>query len=498
MGALIKLIADPRSKLMDDGSIQLTEEQARAILDLRLLKLTQLGMDEITKEAEELAAKITDLLDILRSRARVQTIITSELTEVKEKFAIPRRSIFTEGGMDFEDEDLIAVEDMVVTVTAAGYVKRTPLDTYRAQRRGGKGRAGMSMKDEDYVTTVFVATTHTPVLFFSSTGMAYKLKVWKLPPGGPNTRGKALVNLLPLQQGETVNSIMALPEDEESWADLDIMFAARSGGVRRNSLSDFTRVNRNGKIAMKPGEGDGIVDVRVVTEDDDLMLTTAKGKSIRFRTTDVRRFVGRTSSGVRGIKLADGDEVISMAVLRHVDIETDEARAYMKHANAMRRALGDETEAEADDGDVETSINEERLGFLQANEQFLLTLADDGLGKRSSSYDYRCMNRGGQGVTAQNLDRGKTADAAQLVRSMSIEEDNQLMIVTDGGQLIRCPVRNISIVSRSARGVTVIRVKDSERVVSVGRIEETEEEDVETSSADSSADDAGTKGEADT
>ena len=491
MGALIKLIADPRSKLMDDGSIQLTEEQARAILDLRLLKLTQLGMDEITKEAEELAAKITDLLDILGSRARVQAIITSELTEVKEKFAIPRRSIFTEGGMDFEDEDLIAVEDMVVTVTAAGYVKRTPLDTYRAQRRGGKGRAGMSMKDEDYVTTVFVATTHTPVLFFSSIGMAYKLKVWKLPPGGPNTRGKALVNLLPLQQGETVNSIMALPEDEESWADLDIMFAARSGGVRRNSLSDFTRVNRNSKIAMKPGEGDGIVDVRVVTEDDDLMLTTAKGKAIRFRTTDVRRFVGRTSSGVRGIKLADGDEVISMAVLRHVDIETDEARAYMKHANAMRRALGDDTEDDTEEADVETSINEERLGFLQANEQFLLTLADDGLGKRSSSYDYRCMNRGGQGVTAQNLDRGKKSDPAQLVRSMSIEEDNQLMIVTDGGQLIRCPVRNISIVSRSARGVTVIRVKDSERVVSVGRIEETEDEEAETPSGEASPDDAG-------
>ena len=494
MGALIKLIADPRSRLMEDGSIQLTEEQARAILDLRLLKLTQLGMDEITEEAEKLAATITDLLDILRSRARVQSIISSELSEIKEKYATPRRSIFTEGGLDFEDEDLIAVEDMVVTVTAAGYVKRTPLDTYRAQRRGGKGRSGMSMKDEDYVTTVFVATTHTPVLFFSSTGMAYKLKVWKLPPGGPNTRGKALVNLLPLEQGETVNSIMALPEDEESWADLDIMFAARSGGVRRNSLSDFTRVNRNGKIAMKPGEGDGIVDVRVVTEDDDLMLTTAKGKSIRFRTTDVRRFVGRTSSGVRGIKLADGDEVISMAVLRHVDIETDEARAYMKHANAMRRALGDETEDDTDEADVQTSISEERLGFLQANEQFLLTLADDGLGKRSSSYDYRCMNRGGQGVSAQNLDRGKKADDAKLVRSMSIEEDNQLMIVTDGGQLIRCPVRNISIVSRSARGVTVIRVKDSERVVSVGRIEETEDEDevAETSP------ETGSEGDADT
>ena len=481
MGALIKLIADPRSKLLEDGSIQLTEEQAKAILDLRLLKLTALGMDEITEEAEKLAATITDLLDILRSRARVQSIISSELTEIKEKYATERRSIFVEGGLDFEDEDLIAVEDMVVTVTAAGYVKRTPLDTYRAQRRGGKGRSGMSMKDEDYVTTVFVATTHTPVLFFSSTGMAYKLKVWKLPPGGPATRGKAMVNLLPLSQGETINSIMALPEDEESWADLDIMFASRSGGVRRNSLSDFTRVNRNGKIAMKPDEGDGIVDVRVVTEDDDLMLTTANGKSIRFRTTDVRRFVGRTSSGVRGIKLADGDEVISMAVLRHVDVETDEARTYMKHANAMRRALsGEDAIEDADEIEVETSLDEERLGFLQANEQFVLTLADDGMGKRSSAYDYRCMNRGGQGVTAQNLERGKSSEPAKLVRSFVIEEDNQLMIVTDGGQLIRCPVRNISVVSRSARGVTVIRVKENERVVSVERIEETEEEEGET------------------
>ncbi len=484
MGALIKLIADPRSKLLDDGTIQLTEEQAKAILDLRLVKLTALGMDEITDEAEKLAALITDLLDILRSRERVQTLIRDELIEVKEKYATPRRSEFMEGELDFDDEDLIAVEDMVVTVTSAGYVKRTALDTYRAQRRGGRGRSGMSMKDEDVVTTVFVANTHTPVLFFSSTGMAYKLKVWKLPLGGPATRGKALVNLLPLDQDETINSIMALPENEDEWADMDIMFASRSGGVRRNSLSDFTRVNRNGKIAMKPDEGDGIVDVRFCNEDDDVLLTTALGKSIRFRVTDVRRFVGRTSSGVRGIRLADGDEVISMAVLRHVDIETDEARAYMKHANAMRRALTgsegeDDTEDSLDDAEIETSLDEERLGYLQASEQFLLTLADDGLGKRSSSYDYRCMNRGGQGVTAQNLDRKKNDPAAKLVRSFTIDEDDQIMIVTDGGLLIRCPVQNIRIVSRSSRGVTVIKTREGERVVSVERVLESEDDDAE-------------------
>ena len=478
MGSLIDLIADPRSLLLSDGTIQLTEEQAKAILELRLLKLTALGMDEITDEAQKLSIKIIDLLDILRSRERVQSIIREELSEVKEKFATPRRSIFTAGGLDFEDEDLIPVEDMVVTVTSGGYVKRTPLETYRAQRRGGKGRSGMSMKDEDYVTTVFVATTHTPVLFFSSSGMSYKLKVWKLPLGGAATRGKALVNLLPLDQNETINSIMSLPVDEEDWKSLDIMFASRSGGVRRNSLADFTRVNRNGKIAMKPDEGDGIVDVRLCTEDDDILLTTAMGKSLRCRVTDVRRFVGRTSSGVRGIRLADGDEVISMAVLRHVDVLTEESRSYMKHANAMRRALGEGDDDITGESETESSLSDERIGVLGANEQFLLTLADDGFGKRSSSYDYRCMNRGGQGVTAQELAR-KGSDNAKLVRSFTIEDENQIMIVTDGGQLIRCPVRNIRIVSRTSRGVTVIKVKEKEKVVSVERIEESEDQDNE-------------------
>ena len=478
MGSLIDLIADPRSLLLSDGTIQLTEEQAKAILELRLLKLTALGMDEITDEAQKLSIKIIDLLDILRSRERVQSIIREELSEVKEKFATPRRSIFTAGGLDFEDEDLIPVEDMVVTVTSGGYVKRTPLETYRAQRRGGKGRSGMSMKDEDYVTTVFVATTHTPVLFFSSSGMSYKLKVWKLPLGGAATRGKALVNLLPLDQNETINSIMSLPVDEEDWKNLDIMFASRSGGVRRNSLADFTRVNRNGKIAMKPDEGDGIVDVRLCTEDDDILLTTAMGKSLRCRVTDVRRFVGRTSSGVRGIRLADGDEVISMAVLRHVDVLTEESRSYMKHANAMRRALGEGDDDITGESETESSLSDERIGVLGANEQFLLTLADDGFGKRSSSYDYRCMNRGGQGVTAQELAR-KGSDNAKLVRSFTIEDENQIMIVTDGGQLIRCPVRNIRIVSRTSRGVTVIKVKEKEKVVSVERIEESEDQDNE-------------------
>ena len=482
MQPMLELIADPRSKLNDDGTIELTDEQAKAILDMRLLKLTQLGMDEITDEVEKLAARIMDLLDILRSRARVQAIIREELTEVREKFATPRRSIFTAGGQDFEDEDLIAVEEMVVTVTAAGYVKRTPLDTYRAQRRGGKGRAGMSMKDEDYVTTVFVATTHTPVLFFSSTGMSYKLKVWKLPLGGPNTRGKALVNILPLDQDEKVNSIMALPEDEESWKELDIIFAARSGGVRRNSLADFTRVNRNGKIAMKPDEGDGIVDVRVCSEDDDIMLTTALGKVIRFKVTDARRFNSRASTGVRGIRLAnfgaeDGDEVISMAVLKHVEVTQDERKAFLKRSGAERRALGDDVVEETPDEETDASLDDERYAFLSANEQFVLTIADDGLGKRTSSFRYACKGRGGKGMVAQILDRGKKSPPAKLVRSFIVEDSDQIMLVTDGGQLIRTPVKNISISQRSAKGVWVLRTKENEKVVSVGRIEDSDDED---------------------
>lgn len=481
MGALIKLIADPRSRLQDDGTILLTDEQARAILDLRLQKLTALGMEEITAEAEKLAAQITDLLAILRSRDRVRTIIREELTEVREKFATPRRSIFMDGGFDFDDEDLIAVSDMVVTVTNGGYVKRTPLDTYRAQHRGGKGRSGMQTKDEDFVTTVFVATTHTPILLFSSSGMAYKLKVWKLPQGGAATRGRSFNQLLPLQGDERISSIMALPENEEDWAGLDIMFASKSGGVRRNSLADFTRVNRNGKIAMKPDEGDGIVDVRLCSEQDDIVLTTLLGRAIRFPVTDARRFVGRTSTGVRGIRLGAGDEVISMAVVRHFDATSEDRTAYLKHSNAMRRALGDDVEDSADDEDEtsenETALSDERLGEMGAAEQFLLTIADDGHGKRTSSYSYPVRGRGGKGVIAQNLDRGKNADDASLVRSFVVEDGDQIMLVTDGGQLLRTGVDNISIVSRSSKGVWVIRTREDEHVVGVERIADTDEDE---------------------
>ncbi len=486
MGALIQLIADPRSRLQDDGTIRLTEEQAREILKLQLSRLTALGMEELVDEAKKLAETITDLLGILRSRDRVRAIIRDELTEVREKFATPRRTEIADGGFDFDDEDLIAVEDMVVTVSSGGYVKRTPLDTYRAQNRGGKGRSGMQTKGEDVVTTVFVATTHTPMVLFSSAGMAYSLKVWKLPQGGAATRGRSFNQLIPaLDKDERITSIMALPQDEAEWADMDVMFATTSGSVRRNSLSDFTKINRNGKIAMKPDEGDGIVDVRLCTEDDDIVLTTADGRAIRFKVTDVRRFNSRASMGVRGIRLGEGDKVISMAVLRHFEATPDERSAYMKHANAMRRAIGDDTEEVEDILDEEegapiandTPLSDERLGEMGANDQFLLTVATDGLGKRTSSYAYGVKGRGGKGVVAQDVSRGKGKPAVRLVRSFVVEDTDQIMLLTDGGQLMRTAVNTISIVSRASKGVRVIRVRDDEMLVGVERIADSDEDD---------------------
>ena len=467
MAPLIRLIADPRHQLTDDGMYRLSEEQARAILDLRLQRLTALGQDEIGQELEKLGTEISDYLDILRSRARVQTIIREELLAVKEEFATPRRTEIADYLGEVDDEDLIAQEDMVVTVSHTGYIKRVPLTTYRAQRRGGKGRSGMQTKDEDFVTRLFVADTHTPVLFFSSRGMAYKMKVWRLPLAAPQARGKALVNLLPLEAGERITTIMPLPADEDTWADLDVMFATTRGTVRRNKLSDFVEVRQNGKIAMKLDDGDGIVGVETCIEFDDVLLTTARGQAIRFKVTDVRVFAGRNSVGVRGINLADGDEVISMTVLRNFDATSDERVAYIK----MRRAMeGDD--GDAADGDDEISgdaaIDQQRYIQMGAAEQFILTLSENGFGKRSSAYEYRVTGRGGKGIAAMAVnDRN-----GDLVASFPIEETDQIMLVTDGGQLIRCPVNDIRIAGRSTQGVTVFRTGKDEKVVSVSRISE--------------------------
>ena len=475
---LVELVADPRSMLRDDNTLRLTEEQARAILELRLNRLTGLGREELGNEAKTLADQITDLLDLLRSRQRVLDIIRDELTEVRENYATPRRSEFVDAELDFEDEDLIPRDEMVVTVTHGGYAKRTALSDYRAQRRGGKGRSGMATKDEDFIATLFVASTHAPLLFFSNRGMVYKTKTWRLPLGAPNTRGKALINLLPLEQGETITSIMALPEDESTWADMNVMFATNRGTVRRNKLSDFVQVNRNGKIAMKlEEEDDQIVNVVLCTEQDDVFLTTHKGRAIRFPATDVRVFAGRNSVGVRGIRLAEGDELISMAILRHIDVTSPEARAYMQHATAMRRALGDDEEIETvntdgdEDGDDEAALSTERLAELGAAEEFLLTVASDGMGKRSSAYDFRVMGRGNNGVAATDIKRD-----IPLSASFPVEDADQIMAVTDGGQLIRFPVDTVRIASRSSRGVRLIRLNEGENVVAVVRIQDAGDE----------------------
>ncbi len=478
MGPLIDLIADRRTRRgTEDGTIYLSDEQARAILNLPLHRLTGLGRDEIGNEAKGLAEKIADYLDILRSRQRILDIIRSELIEVRDKFTVPRRSQFLEGGVDMDDEDLIEVEDMVVTVTHGGYVKRTALTAYRTQNRGGKGRSGMGMKDEDFVVNLFSATTHTEILFFSSAGMVYKEKVWRLPAGGPSSRGKALVNIFPLGAGERIESVMPLPDSEASRAELDVMFATRMGNVRRNRLSDFTRVNRSGKIAMKPDAGDGIVSVQICTGRDDILLTTALGQCIRFPATDVRVFAGRDSSGVRGIRIVEGDEVISMGILRHVDVTNEEAKAYLRHASAMRRAATGEDEEVSEDDDEpvgETALSAERIAELGAAEEFVLTIADDGMGKRSSAYDYRVTGRGGKGLVAQNIwgkDK-KNGPVKRVAQSFPAAEGDEVMLVTDSGQLIRTPVDQIRIAGRSTAGVWILRTGAGERVVSVARLAE--------------------------
>lgn len=481
--SLIRLIDDPRHRINDDGTYNLSEEQARAILELRLQRLTALGRDEIADELNKIGAEITDYLDILSSRARIQQIVKDELVAVRDEFGVPRRTEITDGGADMEDEDLIPREDMVVTVSHSGYIKRVPLSLYRAQRRGGKGRSGMSTKDEDFVTRLFVVNTHTPVLFFSSRGIVYKEKVWRLPIGNPQSRGKALINLLPLQQGERITTIMPLPEDEASWAELDVMFATTRGTVRRNKLSEFVQVNRNGKIAMKlEEEGDEILGVETCTDNDDVLLTADSGQCIRFRVDDVRVFQSRNSVGVRGISMGEGDRVISMAIIEHVEASPAERAAYLKRSVAERRlaagaAAGEDEDIALTNEEVgeEADISEERYQFLTQHEQFVLTVTEYGYGKRSSSYDFRLTNRGGKGIRATDV--SKVAEIGKLVATFPVGNDDQIMLVSDGGQVIRVPVEGIRFASRATKGVTIFNTADGEKVVSVERISEPQGED---------------------
>jgi DNA gyrase subunit A len=512
IGPLVELIADPRHKLQVDGTIRLSDEQARAILDLRLQRLTALGRDEIGDELKKIGEEIKDYLSILASRTRIVDIIKKELGDIKAEFGTPRLTEIIEMEGEVEDEDLIQREDVVVTVSHRGYIKRVPLSTYRAQRRGGKGRAGMATREEDVVTQIFITSTHTPVLFFSSRGMVYRMKVWRLPAATPQSLGKALVNLLPLTEGEVITSILPLPEDQSTWGRLQLMFATRTGNVRRNSLADFENINRNGKIAMKLEEGDRIVRVAIcrpgeplpegasapagevspdVADDagetngekaeakpkvrvlDNVLLTTAQGRCIRFPVDHVRLFMSRGSDGVRGIRLEEGDEVISMAILRHVAASPEERAAYLKQALAVRRTQGadvaegavePDAEVEVADGSVE--LSPQRYAELGAMEQFIMTVSERGFGKRSSSFDYRISGRGGKGIVAMIVnDRN-----GRLVASFAVEDSDQIMLVTDGGKLIRCPVDDVRIAARNTQGVRIFKTEESEKVVSVERI----------------------------
>lgn len=470
----IRLIDDPLHRVAEDGTYRLSESQARAILDLRLQRLTALGVREVTEELEALAVRIRDYLDILGSRPRILQIISDELAEVRAKFATPRRTRIVEWEGDLDDEDLIEREDMVVTVTAGGYVKRTGLDEFRSQARGGKGLAGMATKDQDVVTTLFVANTHTALLVFTTDGMAYKLKTWRLPEAGRNARGRPLVNILPIAQGVSVAAIMPVDKPEDDWDALQIFFATSDGDVRRNALGDFTNVKSNGKIAMKLPEGVKLIGARICDENDDVMLVTAGGRAIRFRVPDVRVFKGRDSTGVRGIRLGAGDRVVAMAVLRHFDASAEERAAYLK----MRRAVSGQTEdddeaveteaaeAEADDLVADIALPNDRYAEMSAAEDVILTITERGFGKLSSSHDYPVRGRGGQGVAA--ADRAMRGGA--LVAAFPVQMDDQIMLATDRGQSIRCPVAGISFRSRGAGGVKVLNAAADERVVSVAWI----------------------------
>jgi DNA gyrase subunit A len=477
MAPLITLIADPRHVLGEDGACRLSEAQARAILELRLQRLTALGREEIADALNKLAAEIADYLDILRSRARLFSIIKDEMLAIKAAHATPRRTVILDDAAGVEDEDLIQREDMVVTVSHLGYVKRVPLATYRAQRRGGKGRAGMQTRDEDFVARLFVASTHAPVLFFSSRGQVYKEKVWRLPLSAPQARGKALVNMLPLDEGERITTIMPLPEDEAAWDTLDVMFATTSGSVRRNKLSDFAQVNRAGKIAMRLDEGEGIVDVQICSEADDVLLTTANGQCIRFPVTEVRVFKGRDSMGVRGIALGPGERVISLAILRHIEADSGERLAYLKMRRAVAGDVSPEANGEAageeggiEDAPVASNLGPDRYAEMSAAEQIILTVSANGYGKRTSSYEYRITGRGGKGIVAMAVNQRN----GKLIASMAVEDGDEIVLVTNGGQLIRCPVDGIRVAGRGTQGVIVFDTDAAEQVVAVERITEEE------------------------
>jgi len=478
---LVQLIDEPDHKV-ENGVYRLSEDQAKAILDLKLQRLTGLERDKIHEELRNLGEDIKEFLSVLASREKLYGIMRDELVEVKTEYAKPRLTTIEDIEYDTDVESLIQREEMVVTVTEAGYIKRVPLNAYKAQKRGGKGKSGMTTKEEDFVTRLFVASTHTPVLFFSSKGLVYKMKVYKLPLGSPTSKGKPFVNLLPLDEGENITTIMKLPENEADCKDLSIMFATAQGNVRRNSLMDFVNVQSNGKIAMKLDEGDKLVNVALCTEDNDVMLAARSGKCIRFPVTDVRVFVGRNSTGVRGIKLGAKDEVISMSMLKHITANADERDEYLRISSAMKRMAqeqGTDVYVSPEQTGLLNLLTPEKYKEMEQREEFILTVTVTGYGKRSSSYEYRVTGRGGQGIANMEMSpRNK-----EVVSSFPIENDNQIMMVTDGGKLIRMPVEDIRIAGRKTQGVILFRTAENENVVSVTWLnaDEGDEEDIENS-----------------
>ena len=473
--SLIKLIDDPRHGITAKDNCSFTEEQARAILELRLQRLTAMGIDEIKSELDDLKGTIEDLLSTLGDKGKIYDIIKDELTYVKDNFAVERRTEILGELDDVEDEDLIKKEDMAVTVTRSGYIKRVPLSTYRAQNRGGKGRAGMQTKDDDFVRHIFISNTHQPILFFSSKGMVYRLKTWKLPLSSPQAKGKAMVNLLPLDEDERITTVMSLPENQDEWENLYVIFATSSGGIRRNSLADFWRINKNGKIAMKLDSKERIISVQTCTEDNDILLASKKGQSIRFNVDKVRVFASRSSTGVRGIRLSKNDSVVGMAVLNRVKASNDELRAYLKMSSMMRKATTDDNN---DDDDLDFEGNDielstERYSELAASEEIILTVASNGQGKRSSAYEYRTTNRGGKGVIGIKM----TKSHGDLVASFVVDENDQIMLIDNSGKLIRCPITDIRIMGRTTQGVKIFNIDKNAHVVSVERIFESEGEE---------------------
>ncbi|MDX2144150.1 MAG: DNA gyrase subunit A [Rhodospirillaceae bacterium] len=466
---LVQLIDEPDRKVVK-GIYKLSEAQAKAILDLRLHRLTGLERDKIHAELKEIGGQIVNYLDILRSREKLYGIMRQELVDMKTEYATPRRTTIEDLEFETDIEDLIQREDMVVTVTNSGWIKRVPLSTYRAQRRGGKGRAGMATKEEDFVTSLYVVNTHTPVLFFSTAGMAYKLKVYKLPLGTPQSRGKAMVNLLPLKEGETISTVMPLPEDESTWGQLNVMFATSAGTVRRNDLSDFVNVYRNGKIAMKLENGDRLIGVGTCDEGNDVLLNTRQGKCIRFHVGEVRVFTGRNSVGVRGIKLAEKDEVISMSILKHVEFDTDSRNAYLRMAKKLRGGEDLEETPSKDDegegGDTSKVLSEEEFARFASQEEFILTATRNGFGKRTSAYEYRVSGRGGSGITSIATSKRN----GEVVASFPVKDSDQIMMITDAGRLIRMGIRDIRIAGRSTQGVTLFSTGEEEKVTSVAHL----------------------------